>query len=112
MSIESENSRSIAANVAVHVVVAVTATVVEASDEESGVAPALHAQLTNRYPPLGVAEIDHESSPSSVAETDPPADGVFAAVTVNSELAVKVAVHVVATAAVTFVAVLTTEFGV
>lgn len=52
------------------------------------------------------------SAPSSIAETDPPAVGDPATVTVYTELAVKVAVQVVAAVAVTFVAALTIEVGV
>jgi hypothetical protein len=44
---------------------------------------------------LAVAVIDHELLPLSTAVTVPPADGVFAAVTVKSESSVKVAVQVV-----------------
>jgi len=112
ISVESDNSKVTAVNVAVHVVAPVTSTVVDSSDEESGVAPALQAQLVNRYPAFAVAEIDHVSSPSSVAVTVPPPVGVFATVTIKAESSVKVAVQVVAAVAVTFVVMLTIEFGV
>lgn len=66
----------------------------------------------NLYPAFGVAVIDHELLPLSTLATVPLVLEDAATVTVLSELAVNVAVHVMSAVAVTFVAALTTEVGV
>jgi hypothetical protein len=65
----------------------------------------------NLYPVFGVAVIDHKLLPLSTLATVPLVLEDAATVTVLSELAVNVAVHVMSAAAVTCVAALTTEVG-
>jgi hypothetical protein len=101
-----------AEKVAVQVVAAVAVTVVVALVAEFGFCEAVQAQRVNLYPVFGVAVIDHESLPLSTLATVPLVLEDDATVTVLSEFAVKVAVHVMAAVAVTSVAALTTEVGV
>jgi hypothetical protein len=101
-----------AEKVAVQVVADVAVTVVVALVADFGFCAAVHAQRVNLYPAFGVAVIDHESLPLSTLATVPRMPEDDATVTVLSELAVNVAVHVISAVAVTSVAALTTEVGV